>query len=163
MSEQAQTSISVGIDVSRASLDVAVHPTRDQWQVSNDPSGISQLVEQLTQLEPERIVLEATGGYELTALATLAQAGLPVVAVNPRQVRDFARSTGRLAKTDALDAQVLATLARSSNPPCGRCPMRRRASSQRCSRGGVNLSRCALPRRPGWRQRTSVFGRAFVS
>ena len=108
MSEQAQTSISVGIDVSRASLDVAVHPTRDQWQVSNDPSGISQLVEQLTQLEPERIVLEATGGYELTALATLAQAGLPVVAVNPRQVRDFARSTGRLAKTDALDAQVLA-------------------------------------------------------
>jgi transposase len=97
-------------------LDVAVHPPADQWQVSNDPSGISQLVQRLQQLSPERVVLEATGGYELAALATLASAGLPVVAVNPRQVRDFARSTGRLAKTDRLDAQVLAHFAAVIRP-----------------------------------------------
>jgi transposase len=105
---QTHTALTIGIDVSQARLDVAVHPTAEQWQVSNDQAGISQLVERLQPLAPERIVLEATGGYELAALATLASAGLPVVAVNPRQVRDFARSTGRLAKTDALDAQVLA-------------------------------------------------------
>jgi transposase len=108
MAEQAHTAVAIGIDVSQATLDLAVHPTGEQWQVSNDQAGISQLVERLQQLNPERIVLEATGGYEWAALATLASAGLPVVAVNPRQVRDFARSTGRLAKTDALDAQVLA-------------------------------------------------------
>ena len=108
MIEHVQTSTSVGIDVSQATLDVASYPSGDQWSVGNDPPGISQLVERVQQLNPERIVLEATGGYELAALATLASAGLPVVAVNPRQVRDFARSTGRLAKTDVLDAQVLA-------------------------------------------------------
>ena len=117
MTEQAQaTSTSVGIDVSQATLDVAIHPTAEQWQVRNDPAGISQLVERLQQLSPERIVLEATGGYELAALASLASAGLAVVAVNPRQVRDFARSTGRLAKTDRLDAQVLAHFAAVIRP-----------------------------------------------
>ena len=107
---------SIGIDVSQATLDVAVHPSGEQWQVRNDPAGLSQLVQRLQPLDPERIVLEATGGYELAALATLASAGLPVVAVNPRQVRDFARSTGRLAKTDALDAQVLAHFAAVIRP-----------------------------------------------
>jgi transposase len=118
MTDHAHTSstTSVGIDVSRATLDVAVQPTAEQWQVSNDPSGLSHLVERLRQLTPERIVLEATGGYELAALASLASAGLPVVAVNPRQVRDFARSTGRLAKTDRLDAQVLAHFAAVIRP-----------------------------------------------
>src|SRR5215211_5382279 len=115
MTDQAQRG--VGIDVSQATLDVAVYPTGEQWQVSNDEAGISQLVERIRKLAPERIVLEATGGYEAVALATLGSAGLPVVAVNPRQVRDFARSTGRLAKTDALDAQVLAHFAAVVRPP----------------------------------------------
>ena len=117
MTEPAHPDISIGIDVSQSRLDIAVHPTGEQWQVSNDDSGIRQLVERLSQLRPERIVLEATGGYELAGLASLAQAGLPVVAVNPRQVRDFARSTGRLAKTDALDAQVLAHFGAVVQPP----------------------------------------------
>jgi len=107
---------SVGIDVSQASLDVAVYPTGEQWQVTNDSRGIGQLVEQLRARAPERIVLEATAGYELPVLVALADAGLAVVAVNPRQVREFARSTGRLAKTDALDAHVLARFAAVIRP-----------------------------------------------
>jgi transposase len=106
----------VGIDVSKARLDVAIEPTHEQWQVANDEAGIRQLVERLQQVQPERIVLEATGGYELPALAALGCAHLPAVAVNPRQVRDFAKATGRLAKTDGLDAQVLAHFAASVHP-----------------------------------------------
>ena len=116
VSESARSTLNVGIDVSQATLEVAVHPSGEQWQGRNDPTGIAELVERLQQLEPERIVLEATGGYELPAVASLASSGLPVVAVNPRQVRDFARSTGRLAKTDALDAQVLAQFAAAIRP-----------------------------------------------
>jgi len=108
--------VNIGIDVSQATLDVAVHPSGEQWRVGNEPGGIAELVERLQQLAPERIVLEATGGYEVAAVATLASRELPVVAVNPRQVRDFARSTGRLAKTDALDAQVLAQFAAAVRP-----------------------------------------------
>lgn len=107
---------SLGIDVSQATLDVAVYPSGEQWQVTNDDTGIGQLVERLTPLAPDRIVLEATAGYELPVLAALGSASLPVVAVNPRQVRDFARSTGRLAKTDALDAHVLAHFAAVVRP-----------------------------------------------
>jgi len=114
MTDEARRSI--GIDVSQATLDVAVYPNGEQWQVTNDETGIGQLVERLTPLAPDRIVLEATAGYELPVLAALGSVGLPVVAVNPRQVRDFARSTGRLAKTDALDAQVLAQFAAVVRP-----------------------------------------------
>lgn len=112
----------VGIDVSKATLEVAVYGQTEQWQTSNDDAGISALVERLTALAPERVVLEATGGYEALVLAALATAGLAVVAVNPRQVRDFARSTGRLAKTDALDAQVLAQFAAVVRPPARPLP-----------------------------------------
>jgi transposase len=108
--------VHVGIDVSKASLDVAVEPTHVRWQVANDEAGIQQLVERLGQLHPERIVLEATGGYELSALAALGCAELPAVAVNPRQVRDFAKAVGRLAKTDVLDAQLLAQFAAVVKP-----------------------------------------------
>lgn len=108
--------IAIGIDVSQATLDVAASPSGEQWQTTNDEVGISELVERVRALEPRRIVLEASGGYETPVLAMLASAGLPVVAVNPRQVRDFARSTGRLAKTDALDAQVLAQFAAVVRP-----------------------------------------------
>ena len=107
---------SVGIDVSQGTLDVAVCPSGEQWQLTNDDVGIGQLVERLRTLQPVRIVLEATGGYELAAVAALGIGGLPVVVVNPRQVRDFARSTGQLAKTDALDAQVLALFAARIQP-----------------------------------------------
>ncbi len=106
----------VGIDVSKATLDVAIEPTQVHWQVANDERGIQHLVERLGQLRPERIVLEATGGYELPALAALGCAELPAVAVNPRQVHDFAKAIGRLAKTDALDAQVLAQFAAVVKP-----------------------------------------------
>ncbi len=112
-----QPHVGVGIDVSKATLDIAVYASGEQWRTSNDEPGIAQLVERLRVLAPERIVLEATGGYEAHALAALGSAGLPVVAVNPRQVREFARSTGRLAKTDALDARVLAHFAAAVRPP----------------------------------------------
>jgi transposase len=106
----------IGIDVSQATLDVAVYPSQEHWQVANDAAGIAELVERVVALAPYRVVLEATGGYELPALAALGVAGAPVVAVNPRQVRDFARATGQLAKTDGLDAQTLALFAARIQP-----------------------------------------------
>jgi transposase len=101
----------VGIDVAKARLEVAVRPTDDQWNVPNDEGGISQLVTRLQELAPDLIVLEATGGLELPLAAALAAVGLPLAVVNPRQVRDFAKAVGQLAKTDALDAQLLARFA----------------------------------------------------
>src|SRR5262249_46272138 len=95
----------VGIDVSKATLDVAVQPSGAGWQVANRDAALEALVEQLAALQPERIVLEASGGYELLVVTALATRQLPVVVVNPRQVRDFARATGQLAKTDRIDAQ----------------------------------------------------------
>ena len=106
-----QHGIYVGIDVAKARVDVAVRPGGDRREVSNDQAGIAALVAQMQQLNPAALVLEATGGRELPLVAALAAASLPVVVVNPRQVRDFARATGRLAKTDSLDAAVLAHFA----------------------------------------------------
>jgi transposase len=101
----------VGIDVAKARLDIAVRPSGERWAVPNDADGVVTLVERLHALHPTLIVLEATGGLERMATAALATAGLPVVIVNPRQARDFARATGQLAKTDALDARALAHFA----------------------------------------------------
>ena len=101
----------VGMDVAKAQLDIAVRPSGERWAVPNDASGVVTLVERLQALHPTLIVLEATGGLERAATAALATAGLPVVVVNPRQARDFARATGQLAKTDALDARALAHFA----------------------------------------------------
>ena len=98
----------VGIDVSKAQVDVGVRPTGQRWVVSYDETGIGELIFQLVDLSPALVLLEASGGLELPLVAALAAAALPVVVVNPRQVRDFARATGTLAKTDALDAAVLA-------------------------------------------------------
>jgi transposase len=106
----------VGIDVARASLDIATRPTGEGWHVGNDSTGISALVARLQAIEPTLIVLEATGGLEVAVLAALGSVGLPAVAVNPRQVRDFAKAVGKLAKTDALDAQVLAHFADAVRP-----------------------------------------------
>lgn len=107
----------IGIDVAKTQLDVAVRPTDQQWQVTYTEKGIQELVEQITELHPTLVLLEASGGLELPMVAALAVANLPVVVVNPRQVRDFARATGKLAKTDALDAQVLAHFAEAIRPP----------------------------------------------
>ena len=109
--------IYVGIDVAKAQVDVAVRPTGDRWEVSYDDAGVGKLVSQMGDLGPAMVLLEASGGLELPLVAALAAASLPVVVVNPRQVRDFARATGTLAKTDALDAQVLAHFAEVVRPP----------------------------------------------
>ena len=106
----------VGIDVSKAQLDVAVRPTGQRWVVSYDQTGIEGLIPQIVDLEPALVLLEATGGLELPLVAALAAAALPVVVVNPRQVRDFAKATGTLAKTDTLDAGVLAHFADAVRP-----------------------------------------------
>jgi transposase len=106
----------VGIDISKASLDVCVQPSGAQWSVDNHAAPIESLVEQLTAIHPQRIVVEASGGYEALVVGLLASGQLPVVVVNPRQVRDFARATGQLAKTDRIDAQVLARFGEAIRP-----------------------------------------------
>jgi len=105
----------VGIDVSKARLDVAVWPGAQSFSVANDARGIAELVERVTALTPQAVVLEATGGLEALAASELHAAGLFVAVVNPRQVREFARSLGRLGKTDRLDALVLAQFAQSAH------------------------------------------------
>ncbi len=112
---KAQT-LFVGIDVSKSSLDVAIRPGQEHATFANDDEGHAALVKRLQELAPTLIVLEATGGWEVRAATALALAGLPVAVVNPRQVRDFARATGRLAKTDRLDADVLAHFAEAVRP-----------------------------------------------
>jgi transposase len=101
----------VGIDVAKAELVVHVRPGQEHFSVANDEGGVRTLVERRRSAVPQLIVLEATGGYELLGVAALAAAALPVVVVNPRQVRDFARATGQLAKTDRIDADLLARFA----------------------------------------------------
>ena len=107
----------VGIDVAKARVDVAVCPSGDIWSVDYDETGVAGLVDRLQAMRPAAVLLEATGGLEVPLVSALAAAALPVVVVNPRQVRDFAKATGRLAKTDALDAQVLAHFAEAVRPP----------------------------------------------
>jgi transposase len=114
MSETA--GIFIGIDVSKTWLDIAVHESSTSWRVGNDGKGIADLIKRLQELKPTLIVLEATGGYEMHLVAELAQAKLPVVVTNPRKVRAFARSTGKLAKTDKLDAKMLAHFAAAIRP-----------------------------------------------
>ena len=106
----------VGIDVSKAQLDIALRPTGERWAVPNDETGIAALVGRLQAVQPTLMVLEATGGYHRAVVAALAAAALPLVVVNPRQVRDFAKATGQLAKTDALDARAVAHFAEAVRP-----------------------------------------------
>ena len=108
--------IFVGIDVAKDRLDVHVRPSGEAFAVARDGKGLDDLADRLARLGPTLVVLEATGGFEVTAAAALCAAGLRVAVVNPRQVRDFARSTGRLAKTDALDAAVIAHFAEATDP-----------------------------------------------
>lgn len=106
----------VGIDVAKAELVIAIRPSGDRWTVANDEAGIQTLLKRLRRHTPALVVLEATGGYERAAVAALAAARLPLVVANPRQVRDFARATGQLAKTDRIDADTLALFAERVRP-----------------------------------------------
>ena len=106
----------VGIDVSKAMLEVAVRPSGEHWSVANEEAGVRELVKALEKAAPTLIVVEATGGMQALVVAELAAAGLPVAVVNPRQARDFAKATGRLAKTDSIDAEVLAAFGQAIRP-----------------------------------------------
>lgn len=106
----------VGIDVSKAQLDIALRPGNKKWTSNNSEAGIAEVVGKLKALSLEVIVIEATGGMEMPLVANLSQAGLPVVVVNPRQVRDFAKAVGRLAKTDRIDAGILAHFGEAVKP-----------------------------------------------
>ena len=128
----------VGIDVSKAQLDVAERPSGERAVIPHTEQDIAALVEQLGARRPACVVLEATGGLQAPLASALAIAGIPVAVVNPRQVRDFARATGQLAKTDAIDARSWPALPRRCGQPHARCRMRRHRRSVRSSRGGDN-------------------------
>jgi len=111
-----EDAVFVGVDVSKQRLDVCLRPGGPPWSVAHTEAGIAGLLERLAGYRVELVVIEATGGMEIAVTAALALAQLPVAVVNPRQVRDFAKATGRLAKTDALDAAVLAHFAEAVHP-----------------------------------------------
>jgi transposase len=112
----------VGMDVSKDTLDTAVYPTQEHFSTACTQEGINELIERVQKIHPQLIVMEATGGMEVRLSAALAEVGLPVVVVNPRQVRDFARTTGILAKTDAIDALILARFGEAVKPPVRELP-----------------------------------------
>ena len=140
----AGAAVCMGIDVAKDSLDIALRPSGERWTITNDEGAIAGLVQELRPRRPELIVLEATGGFEHAVVAALAAAGLPVVVANPRQVRDFARATGQLAKTDAIDAQILALFAERVRPEPRPLP-----SSMPSSPAGASSWTCS------WRRRTA--------
>ena len=113
---EAQPEVFVGIDVAKAQLDVGVHPSGESWGVAHDEDGIATAVERLAELRPTLVIMEATGGLELPLAAALVAAEVRVQVVNPRQARDFAKATGQLAKTDRLDALVLARFGAALRP-----------------------------------------------
>ena len=106
----------IGIDVSKERLDVGIRPEGKHWSLANEEGEICSLVKILVKLKPSLIVVEATGGFQNVVVAKLAAAALPVAVVNPRQVRDFAKATGHLAKTDAIDALILAHFGEALRP-----------------------------------------------
>jgi transposase len=108
--------IFVGIDVAKDRLDIHVRPSGESFTVARDGEGLAALVDRLKQIVPALVVLEATGGFEITVAAAVGSAGLPLAVVNPRQIRDFARATGKLAKTDSLDAAAIAHFAQAVHP-----------------------------------------------
>jgi transposase len=112
----------VGIDVSSKTLEVFVRPSQRALKVANSPSGLASLVSELLAIDPALIVVEATANWHLATVAALSAAGLPVAVINPRQARNFARATGQLAKTDAIDARLLAHFAEAIQPPVRALP-----------------------------------------
>jgi len=112
----------IGIDIAKNTIEISVRPSGEHWSASTEPDVLIRTVDRLAALEPATIVMEATGGYEARVASLLSTAGLPVAVVNPRQVRDFARAAGILAKTDAIDARVLALFAEKMKPECRPVP-----------------------------------------
>ena len=106
----------VGIDVAKDRLDVHVRPNGEAFAVARDGKGLAELTERLGAMTPRLVVVEATGGFEVTVAAAIAGAGLPLAVVNPRQIRCYAKALGRLAKTDALDAEVIAMFGEAVRP-----------------------------------------------
>ena len=123
-----ETNVFVGVDVSKDSLDVAIGTQKDIITFTNDQKGVDSVVKKLKRIDAQLTVFESTGGYELLATSCLAEAGLAVVIVNPRQVRNFAKATGILAKTDAIDARVIARFAEAVKPDIR--PLKDRATSE---------------------------------
>lgn len=123
-----ETNVFVGVDVSKDSLDVAIGTQKDIITFTNDQKGVDSLVKKLKRIDAQLTVFESTGGYELLATSCLAEAELAVVIVNPRQVRNFAKATGILAKTDAIDARVIARFAEAVKPDIR--PLKDRATSE---------------------------------
>ena len=118
----------VGIDVAKDKLDVAVRSSSERFVVSRTDAGIEELSDRLRELGATVVGLEATGGYETVVAASLSAAGLPVVVVNPAQVRAFANALGKRAKTDPIDAAVIAHFIEATKPSVVRCRTRRRVS-----------------------------------
>jgi len=116
MKENMNTKVYIGIDIGKAQIDIAVHPSEKQWSFSNNEPGINEAVKNILEVSPALVVLEATGNLQVSLVAALAIAGITPAVVNPRQVRDFAKATGRLAKTDAIDARVIAHFAAAIHP-----------------------------------------------
>jgi transposase len=138
----APTLCFVGIDVAKDTLDIAVRPTADTWSSDNTAPGIPPLVTRLQALAPALVVVEAPGGFERPLVAALAPAGVPIVVVNPRQGRDFAKATGQLAKTEALDAAVLAHCAEAVRPTPRPLPEAATQELRALLLGGANLLTC---------------------
>jgi transposase len=116
LSPSTKKPLHVGVDVSKKSLEVYILPTGDSFELPNDQDGLDELADRLQKVRPTVVVLEATGGYERPAVAAIAAFGIAVAVVNPRQVRDFAKATGKLAKTDRIDALILARFAQDIRP-----------------------------------------------
>src|SRR5215468_5862601 len=114
--------VNAGIDVAKDTLEIAVRPNNERWSTKNRVEYFPVLIEKLRQIAPERIILEATGGWESALANHLAAAGLPVVVINPRHARDFAKATGKLTKTDKVDAQVLAHFGEAVKPEVRQMP-----------------------------------------
>jgi transposase len=117
-----QRGVRVGIDVSKRTLDVCLLPEGETFALSNDQEGVDELLSRLEESPPELVVLEATGRYERLAATSIAAAGIPVAVVNPRRARDFAKAVGQLAKTDRIDARVLARFAQAVDPSASVIP-----------------------------------------
>ena len=144
-------SLYLGLDVAKASVEFASEPAGLGGQFTTDPSGLAALVTQCQAQPVTLIVLEATGGYEAPVAAALASAGLPVAVVNPRQVRDFARALGRLAKTDRLDARTLAEFARLGHARrAEKVPENRQLLEDLVTRRRQVVQMLAWPRATGW-------------
>jgi len=132
----------VGLDIAKDHVDVHARPSDESWRALQTEDGIAQLVTRVMALTPTLVVVESTGGYETAVVSALAIAQIPVAVVNPRQVRDFAKAIGQLAKTDAIDARLLALFAERVRPEVRPLPDEARKNSSPWSRGGVSCSTC---------------------